>query len=118
MNLKGIAIGNGLTDPYHQYPAYADFAYENDLIGADFYKVMSAGLKVCQGLIFESESGCMAGIKTEIAALEFCSIMSESVLGNPLKPKFNVYDIRLPCEVPPLCYDFSASDNFLNREDV
>lgn len=30
-----------------------------------------------------------------------------SVLGNPLNPKFNVYDIRDKCSHPPLCYDFS-----------
>jgi len=29
-----------------------------------------------------------------------------------------VYDIRIPCESPPLCYDFSQSDVFLNRADV
>ncbi len=45
--------------------------------------------------------------------------MSEiPALGNPINPRFNVYDIRQPCDKPPLCYDFSASDNFLNRADV
>jgi carboxypeptidase C (cathepsin A) len=29
LSLKGLAIGNGLTDPYQQYPAYATFSYEN-----------------------------------------------------------------------------------------
>jgi len=32
LNLKTIAIGNGLTDPFHQYPSYAPFSYENGLI--------------------------------------------------------------------------------------
>jgi len=32
MNFKGIAIGNGWVDPYIQYPQYAEFAYENNLI--------------------------------------------------------------------------------------
>jgi len=32
--------------------------------------------------------------------------------------KFNVYDIRIPCEVPGLCYDFSNLDKFLARDDV
>ena len=32
LDLQGIAIGNGLTSPYHQYPAYATYSYENDLI--------------------------------------------------------------------------------------
>ena len=32
INLKGLAIGNGLTDPAIQYGAYADFAEKNGLI--------------------------------------------------------------------------------------
>jgi len=52
------------------------------------------------------------------AALELCQLLTETVLGNPLKPKFNVYDIRLPCEVPPLCYDFSNSGTYLNSPDI
>jgi len=27
-----MAIGNGLVDPYNQYPAYDTFSYENKLI--------------------------------------------------------------------------------------
>ena len=34
VNFRGLAIGNGLVDPYNQYPAYAKFAYENNLIGS------------------------------------------------------------------------------------
>ena len=118
LNLKGIAIGNGLTDPYAQYPAYSTFAYENNLIGESFKHALDAGFKACQVMIYESQQGCAAGIKTEVAALEFCSLLSDSILGNPIKPRFNVYDIRMPCDKPPLCYDFSTSDNFLNDEKV
>jgi len=32
LNLKAIAIGNGLTDPFYQYPAYETFSWENGLI--------------------------------------------------------------------------------------
>ena len=32
INLKGLAIGNGLTDPAIQYGAYADFALDNGLV--------------------------------------------------------------------------------------
>ena len=32
LNLKGLAIGNGLTDPAIQYGAYADYALINNLI--------------------------------------------------------------------------------------
>lgn len=98
LNLKGIAIGNGLTDPFHQYPAYATYSYENDLISERWFHVMQAGEKACQGLIYESEQGPKASLKLQFAALEFCSIVSDSVLGNPTSPKFNTYDIRIPCE--------------------
>lgn len=79
---------------------------------------MTVGMKACQGLIYESESGPKAGLKLEIAATEFCQLLADSVIGNPLHPKFNVYDIRIPCEKPPLCYDFSQSDTFMNDATV
>lgn len=41
-----------------------------------------------------------------------------TILGNPLAPRFNVYDIRKGCDVPPLCYDLSNSDKFLNNATV
>jgi len=51
--------------------------------------------------------------------LEYCSVVSEiPALGNPVSPRFNVYDIRIPCEYPPLCYNFSQSDVFLNDPTV
>lgn len=116
LNLRGIAIGNGLTDPYQQYPAYATFSYENGLISKKWEDVMTGGMKACQALIYESQQ--KGGKVIDVAALEFCQILADSVIGNPLHPKFNVYDIRIPCDAPPLCYDFSQSDAFLNRADV
>ena len=114
LNLKGMAIGNGLTDPYAQYPAYAKFSYENGLISKRWDDVLTGGFKACQGLIYESQH--KDGRVLDLAALEFCQILADSVIGNPLSPKFNVYDIRIPCDQPPLCYDFSVSDTFLNDE--
>ena len=116
LNLKGIAIGNGLTDPYEQYPQYAKFSLENGLIGKKWDDVLKGGFKACQGLIYESQQ--KGGKVLDVAALEFCQILADSCIGNPMHPKVNVYDIRIPCDTPPLCYDFSASDNFLNRADV
>ena len=114
LNLKGIAIGNGLTDPFAQYPAYATFSYENDLISKEWDEVLNGGFKACDGLIYESQNKYKDNMKVQIAALEFCQILADSVIGNPLHPKFNVYDIREPCGTPPLCYDFSQSDVLLN----
>ena len=47
ITFKGLAIGNGLVDPYLQYPEYAVFAYENKLIGEAEYKILNATFKEC-----------------------------------------------------------------------
>lgn len=52
------------------------------------------------------------------AALEGCQLVVSSILGLPVAPNFNVYDIREKCEHPPLCYDFSNVSKFLSRPDV
>jgi len=64
LNFKGIAIGNGWVDPYLQYPAYAEFAYENDLISEAWYEVLRVGLAGCQLLI-------STGI-SNVLSLEYC----------------------------------------------
>jgi cathepsin A (carboxypeptidase C) len=55
LTLKGLAIGNGLTDPFAQYPMYAKFSYENDLISKEWDTVLQGGFKACQALIYESQ---------------------------------------------------------------
>jgi len=85
------------------------FAKENKLISEATYLVLKASFVACQGLI-----------KTHLwpVALEECQIGVEAILGNPLNPKFNVYDIREKCDKPPLCYDFSPADNLLLESSI
>lgn len=109
IKLSGVAIGNGWVSPYDQYPAYAEFSKENNLIGNIQYYALKAAMKVCQGLI-------KLGVWP--VALYECQLSSETVLGFPLLPRFNVYDIRRKCDHPPLCYDFGNMDKFIAREDV
>lgn len=47
LKVKGMAIGNGLTDPFQQYPAYAKFSYENNLISKEWDDVLTVGFKAC-----------------------------------------------------------------------
>ena len=47
INLKGIAIGNGLTNPAIQYGAYADYALMNGIIG----KSVHDGIKAVRYLL-------------------------------------------------------------------
>lgn len=107
--IAGFAIGNGWTDPKSQYPAYAEFAYENNLVSKVGYSLLKAAYWTCNKLI---ES------KMWPVALEACQATTSSVLGNPLAPKFNVYDIRKKCEHPPLCYDLSNVSKFLAQDKV
>jgi len=109
INLISSAIGNGWVDPVVQYPEYATFAAENNLVGSLHHYFLSGGYWLCQMLI-----------KTGIwfVALEECQLITTTILGNPLSPAFNVYDIREPCSSPPLCYDFTNLDLFIARKDV
>lgn len=109
INLQGVAIGNGWVDPYNQYGAYSQFAYDNKLISGTQKTVLDAGFAFCRILVKNNIPGI---------DLVICNLLMQSVLGDPFDPKFNVYDIRKKCDVPPLCYDFSALDKYLNRLDV
>lgn len=114
INLKGLAIGNGLTDPAIQYGAYADFALLNNLVPKPVHDAMKLVYPVCKFGI----NTCNALDNSFIcrAALQFCTISQFSsvlaVAGN-----INVYDIRKPCE-GPLCYDFSRLDAYINQPHV
>lgn len=56
INLKGIAIGNGLVEPLTQYGAYADFAFNNglisklqrDAVNAAYTAACAPAIKQCQ----------------------------------------------------------------------
>eukprot|EP00826_Nyctotherus_ovalis_P045783 TRINITY_DN509_c0_g1_i2.p2 TRINITY_DN509_c0_g1~~TRINITY_DN509_c0_g1_i2.p2 ORF type:complete len:422 (+),score=130.88 TRINITY_DN509_c0_g1_i2:103-1368(+) len=109
INLKGIAIGNGLVSPYYQYPAYADYAYEVGKIGEVHRFILSGALRVCQGLIYTH----LWPLATMV-----CQFSLISVMGIPLFPRFNPYDITKECDVPPLCYDMGNIDTFLNNATI
>jgi len=115
INLKGVAIGNGLVNPEVQYPAYADFALQNDLIDQDFYDKMTSVYPTCDKLIKAckiSKFACTAAV-IECQATVVSPILAEASRTKFGGKQMNVYDIREPCGTPPLCYDFSAADSFL-----
>ena len=115
MNLKGMAIGNGLTDPGIQYGAYADFAEAEGLISSGVAALMRAVYPACKSLIEAcagSDQACVAAV-VECQATAFTPILAEN-------PGINVYDVRQnPCPGDhPLCYDFTAMEGYMAREDV
>ncbi|CAM6097356.1 unnamed protein product [Calypogeia fissa] len=112
INLKGFAIGNGLTQPDIQYEAYADFALENGIIDNSDYKRLSLIYPACAASIKLCGS---KGTLTCIAAYLVCNSLFNSILS--IAGNINYYDIRKEC-VGDLCYDFSNLETFLNQESV
>ncbi|WOG87999.1 hypothetical protein DCAR_0207232 [Daucus carota subsp. sativus] len=114
VNLKGFAIGNGLTDPEIQYKAYPDYALDMGLITTAEYKRLNLALvPVCEASIkLCGTDGTVACVASYVVCnLVFSTILSHA--GNGI----NYYDIRKKC-VGSLCYDFSNMEKFLNQNSV
>lgn len=107
INMKGLAIGNGLVNPGIQYGDYGKYAYDNKLITESQYNALASSTSKCQSLI---NSGRTGSITTFVCNSIIGSIQQDA--GN-----FNVYDIRKPC-IGSLCYDFSALDDLMAKEEV
>ncbi|KAH7691705.1 Peptidase S10 serine carboxypeptidase protein [Dioscorea alata] len=108
INLKGFAIGNGLTNPEIQYKAYTDYALEMGIIQESDYKEINKIYPACQHAI----KLCGKSGKTAcVSAYTVCNTIFRSILN--IVGNMNYYDIRKECE-GSLCYDFSNMENFLN----
>ncbi|XP_077214259.1 serine carboxypeptidase-like [Tasmannia lanceolata] len=112
INLKGFAIGNGLTNPAIQYKAYTDYALEMGIIKQSdhdridkIYPVCELGIKLCGS----------SGVVSCIASLFVCESIFNSIMLRV--GDMNYYDIRKKCE-GSLCYDFSNMEKFLNQKSV
>ncbi|KAE8712726.1 Vacuolar protein sorting-associated protein 24-like protein 1 [Hibiscus syriacus] len=88
INLKGFAIGNGLTNPGIQYQAYPDYALNSSLISQSDYVNIKKSVPSCMEAIKSCDHGGLL-----------------------------YYDIRKQCD-GGLCYYFSGVDTFLNLKSV
>lgn len=113
INLKGIAIGNGLSDPGNQYGSYAPFAEAKGLISSTASQGIQLSWPFCKAGI----SMCNAGVPLTCSLALYMCQMSQFVPVVALTDNVNIYDVRKKC-VGQLCYDFSALDTYLNRADV
>ena len=114
-NLKGLAIGNGLTDPEVQFAYYKDMIVSTNgheaAVGKAEHAAMAAATPACIAGI----RACQNNTMTCLPALELCEMSLEipyTLTG------MNPYDMRSKCAVPPLCYDFSNVKTYLQRDDV
>ncbi|KAK4440693.1 Serine carboxypeptidase-like 48 [Sesamum alatum] len=113
INLKGLAIGNGLTNPEIQYKAYPDYALDMKLIDKSQYNDLSRSASTCQQEI----RSCGANVSSACShAYYICNNVFNEVLAAS-GGGINYYDIRKKCQ-GSLCYDFSNAEEFLNKNSV
>jgi cathepsin A (carboxypeptidase C) len=119
--LKGISVGNGLTDPEIQYAYYPQMAFHpqqdpdaaplKPIISKQTYDTMVAAVPGCVDLIKQC--------KTQDGACSQAFMECNAALIDPVQETgINQYDIREKCKHPPLCGDYSNVHNFLNSVKV
>eukprot|EP00929_Paragymnodinium_shiwhaense_P029484 TRINITY_DN1687_c0_g2_i1.p1 TRINITY_DN1687_c0_g2~~TRINITY_DN1687_c0_g2_i1.p1 ORF type:complete len:480 (+),score=88.81 TRINITY_DN1687_c0_g2_i1:67-1506(+) len=122
--LKGIGVGNGLTNPGEQYKWYPDMAKDGGKsaggtlekgVITNFLEIaaMKAASKFCTGQIAKCNSAnASSACSTAYAACNYGELVPYQLTG------YNPYDMRIKCDKPPLCYDFGAVEDFLNSAEV
>ena len=121
--LKGFGIGNGLTDPYIQFEYYAHMAYDSETaknspysgipISKTVYDRMTNAIPQCQKEIEAcNEKGDSSDCDN---AYSYCLSQEVSPVENT---GVNPYNLDIKCQVPGLCYDFSAETTWLNNATV
>ncbi|XP_047180597.1 serine carboxypeptidase-like [Vigna umbellata] len=112
INLKGLAIGNGFTNPAIQYEAYPDFALQSRIITKAQYDIVRKSVPLCDRAI----KNCGTTFPFScLLALEIC----ENILGRILSfaGNINYFDIRKKCE-GSMCYNFTNVETLLNMQKV
>jgi len=113
LNLKGLAVGNGLTDPETQYKYYAEMAYDKaKVIDKGAYDKMNEATTKCTDKIAECNKDDDDSFACQSAFLT-CNIG----LMSPYRATgMNPYDYSKKCGSEPLCYDFSSVETFMNSD--
>ncbi|ESW04313.1 hypothetical protein PHAVU_011G084700 [Phaseolus vulgaris] len=112
INLKGFAIGNGLTNPAIQFQAYPDFALDNRIITKAQYDNVTMLIPHCEQAIKTCEA---QGGNSCIRAVDICENIFDRILD--FIDNINYYDIRKKCE-GDLCYNFTQVETLLNMQKV
>jgi cathepsin A (carboxypeptidase C) len=111
INLKGVGVGNGLTDPVVQYRYYPAMAMNNSYgiktVSEEAYSNMLDHLNACTLM----GAACQENVDACEPAYSFCNIFETTPYYNT---GLNPYDIRVPCGDNDLCYNFTSIETFLN----
>ncbi|KPA78502.1 putative serine carboxypeptidase (CBP1) [Leptomonas pyrrhocoris] len=123
INLKGIGIGNGITDPYTQAPSYAEMAYDGCLAKTGKPCITAAAHEEMLSLL----PACVDHIqKCNDASLDYAASNAECLLANTVCGDYqsyyyntglNSYDVRKTCD-GPLCYPMNHTIAFYNNSAV
>jgi cathepsin A (carboxypeptidase C) len=115
INLQGLGIGNGLTDPVIQYQYYPAMAMNNSYgikcVSEETYESMVERLPRCINLA----KACQVNVSLCDQADTYCNLVETTPYS---MTGLNPYDIRKPCGDNDLCYDFSNVDVFLNLQST
>jgi len=115
INLKGVGVGNGLTDPVIQYPYYPVMAMNNTYgiktVSEDKYQHMMDAAPKCVALA----KMCQFNHTMCEDAYTYCNLVETTPYYNT---GLNPYDIRKPCGESDLCYDFTNIETFMNLEST
>jgi cathepsin A (carboxypeptidase C) len=118
LNLAGLGVGNGLTDPVTQYNYYAEMAYNQSIKEIGHPSVTEAAYN---GMV-QAIPECIAKIKDCAGDTSSCPEAQSFCNNAEMTPYYstglNPYDIRKQCGANPLCYDFSDVDDFLNNPSI
>jgi len=108
IHLKGIAIGNGMTDPKKQFDYFAQMANHNSYgvkaLSEPVYEKMKAAAAPCKADV----ERCQADTSACGAAKQFChaNMLAPYMESRANAPRvMNIYDVRKNCTHPPLCYE-------------
>lgn len=120
INLQGFSIGNGLTNPELQYPAYPEMVFNNShgikVVDEATYSTMKAAVPVCTKMIHTCNQG---DSMIDEFACQSSFLTCNMALTSPYQATgLNPYDIRIKCAKPPLCYDFDHVASWLNLEST
>ncbi|XP_076902159.1 serine carboxypeptidase-like [Bidens hawaiensis] len=113
INLKGFAIGNGLTHPLIQHKAYPDYALHMKLIKESDRENINKLLPACEKAVKLCGTN---GTTTCMDAYKSCYIIFSSIkaiIGN-----ISHYDIRKQCDQHKECYDYSDTIALLSKKSV
>ena len=116
INLVGLAIGNGLTDPQEQYKHYPEMAASTNDHKAAIGRLGIAAMKLAAPVCTSAIAKCNANNTNACSsAMALCNLG----LVSPYQATgLNPYDMRIKCAKPPLCYDFSNVATYLEQPAV